>query len=575
MRSETKKNLQERLLTSLFFVCTLMIGADMCSLQSREELSYGEFLSAVDGSQVQQVTIGPSHVWGVLSSGDTFLTRRLTDASLVSRLQAAEVKYGAVPQWRSGLYGVFFPGLALLGIGFLLAKHQANPLRGFGSRSRTLLISRPEVSFDAVAGCEEARAELLEVVQFMTAPERFRAMGADLPKGILLTGPPGTGKTLLARALAGEAGVPFFSLSGSDFVEMYVGVGAARVRGLFREARSQAPCVVFVDEIDALGKRRGSDSNDEREATLNQLLVELDGFDQDSRVLLVAATNRPDVIDPALLRPGRFDRQIVVDAPDRAGRLAILKVHAKGKKLCPDVSLSRLAAATPGMVGADLANLLNEAALLAGGCGQECISQMHLREAAEKVLAGPVRSSRLLSEEVKRRVAFHEAGHALVAHYSRTADPVEKISIVPRGKAALGYTLQRPAQDSYLFTETELKDRIRVLLGGRAAEQLAFGEVSTGAENDLERSSDLARRMAAHFGMGDSTGLLHAGKESGRWSPRMANLVDEQARQILWALFDEVVATLESHRDQLELVAAELYQREAMEASEFEELVDG
>ena len=423
-----------------------------------------------------------------------------------------------------------------------------------------------------MAGCDEAKSELTEIVDFLTAPEKFHEMGASMPRGVLLSGPPGTGKTLLARALAAESGVPFFSLSGSDFVEMYVGVGAARVRGLFEQARKQAPCIVFIDEIDALGKTRdqNSSNSDEREQTLNQLLVELDGFEQDSRVVLIGATNRPEVIDPALLRPGRFDRQVVVDAPDRVGRLAILEVHGRGKKIGPNTSLKKLAGSTAGMSGADLANILNEAALLAARGGASCIEQEHLHEAVEKVLAGPVRSNRLLDLNLKTRIAYHETGHALIAYHSPTADPVHKISIVPRGKAALGYTMQIPLSDSYLMTETELRDRIRVLLGGRAAEALIFNEVSTGAENDLERCTLLARRMVGHFGMGARTGLLHAGADLRGCSPEFAAKMDEQVQEMLEDIFKEAQAILAENRGQLEAVSQRLLKREVLEAEEFE-----
>src|SRR5690606_32227818 len=439
------------------------------------------------------------------------------------------------------------------------------------SRARLVAESDVGVSFDDVAGADEAKAELAEIVEFLRRPERFTALGAKIPKGVLLTGPPGTGKTLLARAVAGEAGVPFFSLSGSDFVEMFVGVGAARVRDLFEQAKQHAPCIVFVDELDAIGRARGvhvSNVNDEREHTLNQLLVEMDGFAPNSGVVILAATNRPDVLDPALLRPGRFDRQVVLDAPDVRGREAILRVHARGKRLAPDVDLAALARTTPGFSGADLANALNEAALLAARRGLARIGQAELEEAVEKVVAGPERKSRRLADEEKRRVAYHESGHALVALYSPHADPVHKISIVPRGRAALGYTLQLPTGDRYLLSEEALRDRIRELLGGRAAEEVVFGSVSTGAENDLEMATALARRMVCQFGMGESVGLMHVVRETG-WpglqtaapdlqrdcSEQTAHAVDQEVRALLDAAYAEARELLVRKRHQLERVA--------------------
>jgi cell division protease FtsH len=423
-----------------------------------------------------------------------FRTVRVEDPKLVDELQAAGVTFqGERPGIMSQL---LVSWLVPIGIMVLLWSFIGRRLGSAGEsilsfgKSKARLVAEKEtgITFRDVAGCEEAKYELQEVVDFLKHPARYKSIGANIPKGVLLIGPPGTGKTLLAKAVAGEAHVPFFSLSGSDFVEMFVGVGAARVRDLFQQAKAKAPCIVFIDELDAIGRQRGvhvGAVNDEREQTLNQLLVELDGFAANAGVIVLAATNRPDVLDRALLRPGRFDRQVVVDAPDIDGRLAILKVHVRGKPLAQDVDLRRIAQATPGFSGADLANATNEAALLAARRQGKEIQQKDLEDAVEKVIAGPERKSRRLREEERRRVAYHETGHALVAAYSTGADPVHKISIIPRGRAALGYTMQLPTDDQFLRTRSQLLDRIRGMLGGRAAEEVVFQEVTTGAENDL------------------------------------------------------------------------------------------
>ncbi len=578
-RDATRKRL-EVALASLLVVTALLMGGDLLLHSSQKTFSYSEFKSAVKQGQVSEATIGGSVLTGTLTDGKRFQAQRIAgDDDLLRSLEAAGVKFDGPAPWRTALYRGVAPTVALLGLFYILFNSFQTPLSKFGKRGRQLLVAEsPSVGFDRVAGCDEAKDELAEIVDFLTAPEKFLEMGAAMPRGVLLTGPPGTGKTLLARALAAEAGVPFFSLSGSDFVEMYVGVGAARVRDLFEQARRHSPCIVFIDEIDALGKTRdqggpGGGNNDEREQTLNQLLVELDGFDPSTQVVLIGATNRPTVIDPALLRPGRFDRQVVVDAPDRVGRLAILQVHSKGKKIGSTVSMQKLANATAGMSGADLANVLNESALLAARQGARSIEQEHLHAAMEKVVAGPVRSNRLLDPKLKRRIAYHEVGHALMAFHSPTAHPVHKISIVPRGKSALGYMMQLPPDDIYLMTQTEIRDEIRVLLGGRAAEALVFGEVSTGAENDLERCSLWARRMVGQFGMGESTGLLHAGGDLRGCSPAFAAKVDEAAQKLLAEIFEEAQEILAENRHQLESVAARLIKVEVMEAEEFESLL--
>jgi cell division protease FtsH len=524
-----------------------------------------------------------------------FRTERIEDPGLVNELQSAGVRYGAA---RPGVISQFLLAWVLpIAVMVLLWNLLARRMGGAGQsifaigKSRARLVADPDtgVTFADVAGCDEAKFELEEVVHFIKNPKQYEGVGARIPKGVLLVGPPGTGKTLLARAVAGEAKVPFFLISGSDFVEMFVGVGAARVRDLFQQAKGHAPCIIFIDELDAIGRQRGvhvGAVNDEREQTLNALLVEMDGFEPNIGVILLAATNRPEVLDRALLRPGRFDRQIIVDAPDLDGREAILKVHLKNKHLAPDVDLRRIAAATAGFSGADLANVLNEAALLAARRQATQITQADLEEAIEKVIAGPERKSRRLSDEDKRRVAFHEVGHALIAAHSLHADPVHKISIVPRGRAALGYTMQLPTEDQFLLTRTELVDRIRGLLGGRAAEEIVFGEVSTGAQNDLERATALARQMMAMYGMSARVGLASCAQRQPVFlnnssesqiqrdcSEETAREIDEEVKSLLGLCYEEAKEVLSAHRDELERVAAELIQHEAMDGQTFYQLI--
>jgi len=524
-----------------------------------------------------------------------FRTVRVEDPKLVTDLEAANVKFlGERPSILSQLVlsWIIPIGIMILIWTFISRRmgKAGESILSFG-KSRARLVAQKEtgVSFNDVAGCEEAKYELQEVVDFLKHPERYKSIGANIPKGVLLIGPPGTGKTLLARAVAGEAHAPFFSLSGSDFVEMFVGVGAARVRDLFQQAKAKAPCIVFIDELDAIGRQRGvhvGAVNDEREQTLNQLLVEMDGFAANAGVIVLAATNRPDVLDRALLRPGRFDRQVVVDAPDIDGRWAILKVHVRGKPLERDVDLRRIGQATPGFSGADLANAVNEAALLAARRHARMISQKDLEDAVEKVVAGPERKSRRLREEEKRRVAYHEVGHALVAAYSKCADPVHKISIIPRGRAALGYTMQLPTDDRFLMTRSQLLDRIRGMLGGRAAEEVIFNEVTTGAENDLEHATALARQMVCLFGMSDSVGLARcAQKQDGILLPgtdgsfqrdcseQTAQLIDAEVKKILSQAYIEAKEILNCHRDQLELVTQKLLESETLDAATFQALI--
>ncbi|HID76441.1 MAG TPA: ATP-dependent zinc metalloprotease FtsH [Planctomycetaceae bacterium] len=523
-----------------------------------------------------------------------FRTVRVEDPKLVEQLEAAGVKFTGV---RPGLMSqVMLAWVLPLGLMMLLWFFVFRRIGTAGqavmnigkSKARLVADKDTGVTFDDVAGCDEAKVELAEVVDFLKSPDRYAKLGAKIPKGLLLVGPPGTGKTLLARAIAGEAKVPFFSISGSDFVEMFVGVGAARVRDLFEQAKRHAPCIVFIDEIDAIGRQRGvhvGAVNDEREQTLNQLLVEMDGFEPNTGVILVAATNRPEVLDRALLRPGRFDRQVVVDVPDLEGRRAILEIHARNKPLAPDVDLSQIARATPGFSGADLANIMNEAALLAARRGSKTIAQQDLEEAVEKVVAGPERRSRRLDEEEKRRVAYHEVGHALVAAWSPHADPVHKISIVPRGRGALGYTLQLPEEQQYLLTRAELLDRIKGLLGGRAAEEIVFGDVSTGAQNDLERATALARQMVCTYGMSDAVGLMHCagarpqflpeadGSHQYDCSEETARQIDKEVQRILTEAYNGAKQILQTHRDLIERVAERLIQQETIDQATFHELI--
>lgn len=585
------------------------------------EISYSEFKDYLQRGDVTNAVIQPTVIMGEIKStnapavasrttetnaaaktnapgqltGFGFRTVRVDDPDLVKQLEAAHVNFrGVQPSGFSTLLLAWVVPLGLMALAWLFISRR---LRGAGEsilsfgKSKARLIAEREtgVTFRDVAGCEEAKYELEEVVDFLKHPERYKSIGANIPKGVLLVGPPGTGKTLLARAVAGEAKVPFFSISGSDFVEMFVGVGAARVRDLFQQAKAKAPCIVFIDELDAIGRQRGvhiGAVNDEREQTLNQLLVEMDGFAPNAGVIVLAATNRPDVLDHALLRPGRFDRQVVVDAPDIDGREAILRVHVRGKPLAKSVDLRAIAQSTPGFSGADLANAVNEAALLAARHHETEISQADLEEAVEKVVAGPERKSRRLKEEEKRRVAYHEVGHALVAAYSEHADPVHKISIIPRGRAALGYTLQLPVGDQFLMTRSELLDRIRGMLGGRAAEETAFDEVTTGAENDLERATVLARQMVCVFGMSEEIGLVRTVQCHGSaftleadglfqrdCSEHTAEQIDAEVKKILDTAYADARHILSDHHDQLDCVATELLKCETMDAQTFNRLI--
>jgi cell division protease FtsH len=567
-----------------------------------QPIAYSAFKQALAAGEVKRAAVAEQHIEGELlrarpEGGEEtvlFRTSRVEDPKLTEELLAAKVEVmGVHPSFLSQLLWAWLLPLALIfGLWIFLSRRFAAAgaqALSFGkSRARLVADADTGVDFSDVEGCREAKAELVEVVDYLKSPERYRALGAKIPKGVLLLGPPGTGKTLLARAVAGEAGVPFYSISGSDFVEMFVGVGAARVRDLFAQAKAQAPCIVFIDEIDAIGRQRGVQMgmvNDEREQTLNQLLVELDGFDANSGVIVLAATNRPEVLDRALLRPGRFDRQVLVDAPDRDGREAILRLHVANKPLAAGVDLARVARATPGFSGADLANVANEAALIAARERSPEITQRHLEESVEKVVAGPERKSRRLSEADRRRVAFHEVGHALVAARSEGADPVHKISIVPRGRGALGYTMQLPEEDRFLLSRSALESRIRTLLGGRAAEELVLGDVSTGAQDDLARATALARQMITVYGMGESAGLANCAQPANGafvaapggfvrdCSEATAREIDLEVKALLKHEYSEARGILAAERGALERIAGELLRHESLDGTRFGELL--
>jgi cell division protease FtsH len=565
----------------------------------REDLGLTEFQSELADGNVQDVELldQANELHGTLDDGTEFVVRfpdEYTD-ELTNQIIDAGVELPVASEkptfWEALWNNVGSLVLLVLVLGILMyvvIKMYAQTILGFGrSRSGAAVKDNLDARFSDVAGLDEAVEELVEIKDFLSDPGRFEALGARVPKGVLLYGPPGTGKTLLARAVAGEAGVPFISMSGSDFVEMYAGIGAARVRDLFKNARANAPTIVFIDEIDAVGRQRGAGlggGHDEREQTLNQLLVELDGFDPRSGVILMAATNRPDMLDPALLRPGRFDRQVVVDAPDLEGRKGILRVHARGTPLADDVDLDVLARQTPGMTGADLENLINEAALLSARHGEATISMMRLQAAIERILAGPERRTRVISDREKEIIATHEAGHALVGHALPSKDPVHKISIIPRGRA-LGYTLVLPTEDKFLRTRNELYDEMAMLLGGRTAEEIACSDMTTGAYDDIERATDIARRMVTEFGMSDAIGPVKlgtgghevfVGKEIGHgpeYSEEVAARIDAEIQRLLDEAHDTARSILQTHRTALDRLAAALIERETVDAAEIEELL--
>jgi len=560
------------------------------------EISYSEFKTALRTGEIATVSVGEERISGTYTEGDDgFYTVPVEDPGLLEELEAQDVEIKGEVAGDGGLLGSLLgwilPLVVMAAFWYWMIRRMkggaaggASSIFSFGkSKARVIQGEQTGVTFDDAGGAEQAIVELREVTEFLKNPERFQRLGGRMPKGVLLVGPPGTGKTLLARATAGEAGVPFYSLSGSEFVEMFVGVGASRVRDLFEQAKNNAPSIIFIDEIDAIGAKRGGlagmGGHEEREQTLNQLLAEMDGFEPNENVIVMAATNRPEVLDPALMRPGRFDRQIMVDLPDVVGRQEILRIHSREVVLSADVNLDVVARITPGFSGADLENMVNQAALLAARREKAAVEMADFNEAIERVVAGSERRTRAMNEQEKERVAYHEAGHALVASLLPNTDPVHKVTIVPRGRA-LGYTWQRPEEDRYLLSESELKDRLAVLLGGRVAEILVFGEASTGAANDLERATDIARRMVTEYGLSPQLGpvrlaaeqqVAYLGIQGGldsRVSPRTATQVDEETRRLSEEAVGQAWALLESHRSALERLAGKLCEQETVGGDE-------
>jgi cell division protease FtsH len=589
----------------LILLVVIAMGLKMTMPQETKpaEWTYSNFMEYVADGKIDKVTLQSVNdenyqIKGETKKGEKFtLFAPASDQGLHNILKEKNVtvdyKPSEGPPWWAGLLSTLLPVLLIAGFLFFMLQQtqgSGNRVMQFGkNRARMLDPEKQKVTFKDVAGVDEAKEELGEVVEFLKEPKCYIDIGAKIPKGVLLYGPPGTGKTLLAKAVAGEAGVPFFSISGSDFVEMFVGVGASRVRDLFEQAKKNSPCIVFVDEIDAVGRHRGAGlggGHGEREQTLNQLLVEMDGFDANEGIIILAATNRPDILDPALLRPGRFDRQVVVDSPDLDGRKEIIKVHARGKKLEDDIDLDVLARRTPGFTGADLANMVNEGALLAARRGKKKIGMKELEDAIERVIAGPEKKSRVMSDKEKRLVAYHEAGHAVVGSLLPNTDPVHKISIIPRGRAG-GYTLMLPTEDRHYLTRSHLLDEITTLLGGRVSEDIVLKDISTGAQNDLERATTLVRKMITEYGMSEELGPLTFGRPQeqiflGRdisrdrnYSEEVAFSIDKEARRIVEQCYQKAKQILEDNIHKLHLVATTLMEQETIEADEFEALMQG
>ncbi len=563
------------------------------------EIPYNQFLEYVEQGKVEKVVIEEKKITGFLKpeapeeKPQPFITIPLWDDKLAEKLKQHGVEFIVRPQTTNWFAYFFFSWVLPLALLFWFWSWMARRMTGgrsilsLGKRAKIYAESDTKVHFEDVAGCEEAKQELMEVVEFLKDPKKIQSLGGRPPKGVLLLGPPGTGKTLLARAVAGEAGVPFFSITGSEFIEMFVGVGAARVRDLFEQARQKAPCIIFIDEIDAIGRTRGASpiSHEEREQTLNQLLAEMDGFDPASGVVVMAATNRPEILDKALMRPGRFDRQIVVDKPDLAGREAILKIHTRNKKLCPDVDLHVVALRTPGFVGAELENVCNEAAIIAVRRRHDCISMEDFEAAIDRVVAGLEHKTRALSPHEKERVAYHESGHTIVAEIVPTGEPVHKVSIIPRGVGALGYTLQLPVEEKFLATEEELKDQLAILLGGRSAEEIVYGDVSTGAQNDLEKATEIARNMVCYLGMSSKLGpgtwgqrqqlayLEGSVQEFKNYSEETARLIDMEVRELLDEAHRRAREILETRRETLDRLAKLLEEKEVLSGDEVKALI--
>ena len=557
------------------------------------QISYSEFKAAIRGGQVQEVVVGEQSIRGTyrrdVNGSRNFSTTRIEDPKLVEDLEASGVRYTGelISRWVPEVLGWVIPLLLLFAIWSFFFRRMGGAEGGVmsfaRSKHRVFAEDDVKVSFADVAGVDEAEQELKEIVEFLRNPKKYTTLGGRIPKGVLLVGPPGTGKTLLARAVAGEAKVPFFSLSGSEFVEMFVGVGAARVRDLFNQAEQKAPCIIFIDELDALGRARVQSpmgSHEEREQTLNQLLAEMDGFDSRKAIIIMGATNRPEVLDPALLRPGRFDRQVLVDKPDIKGREEVLRIHTKQVKLGPNVDLKVVAARTAGFAGADLANLVNEAALLAARKDKTAVEMADFDEAIDRLIAG-LEKKRVMSQKEREIVAYHESGHAIVATASPGMDPVHKISIVQRGFGALGYTMQLPLEDRYLMQRVDLSNQLAVLLGGRTAEEIALGEISTGAQNDLMRATDIARAMVTEWGMSDALGAINydghkrskfldipIGPERGPYAEDTARMIDAEVKRIMTAAHEAARAILSGRRDMLEQVTRRLLEAEVMEGEE-------
>ncbi|MCD6293513.1 MAG: ATP-dependent zinc metalloprotease FtsH [Deltaproteobacteria bacterium] len=569
----------------------------------REQIPYSEFQNYLATDQISECVIMEKYISGTLRTMDPktgkprrFITIPLHDATLAGTLEKHGVKY-SVKIESHFLSNLLFTWVIPFAIIFLLWGYLGRKMGGAGmnflnigkSKAHIHAETEQKVTFKDAAGVDEAKEELGEVIEFLRNPEHFQRLGGHMPKGVLLVGPPGTGKTLLARAVSGEAGVPFFNISGSDFVEMFVGVGASRVRDLFEQARAKAPCIIFIDELDAIGRQRGGPmvmgGHDEREQTLNQLLVEMDGFDTGKGVMVLSATNRPEVLDKALLRPGRFDRQIVVDKPDLKGRVAILKIHIHGLKLAPDVDLEMIARRTPGFVGADLANVANEAAILAARINRGSITTADFEAAIDRVIAGPEKKNSTLDTEEKHRVAYHESGHTLIAKLVPTGEPIHKVSIIPRGIGALGYTLQVPEKEKFMATKNELLDQVAVLLGGRVAEEIVFGDISTGAQNDLEHSSELARNMVCSYGMSEKLGAITFGKknkslflgteynEEKNYSEETARQIDAEVKTVIHESYQRVRMLLKENRPILDALAAELEEKEVLSGEEVASIV--
>lgn len=584
----------------LFYLLIIMVIIWMFDLYGEKnskpaDISYTSFMQHVQQDEIKQVTIVDNVISGKLKDGKEFSTVAPNDSKLVEKLEAKKVDIKAElppqPPWWMSILSSILPMLIIVGLWFMLMNQGGaggGKVMNFGkSRARRYDEEKLKITFKDVAGAEEAKQELEEVVEFLKHPQKYNDLGAKIPKGVLLYGSPGTGKTLLAKAVAGEAGVPFFSISGSDFVEMFVGVGASRVRDLFDQAKKSAPCIVFIDEIDAVGRQRGAGlggGHDEREQTLNQLLVEMDGFSANEGIIMIAATNRPDILDPALLRPGRFDRQIVVDRPDIKGRTEILKVHVKGKPMGPDVNLDVIAQRTPGFTGADLSNLVNEAALLTARKDKKAINMPEMEEAAERVIMGPERKSRVISDKEKRLTAYHEGGHTIVGMLLEHTDPVHKVTIIPRGRAG-GYTLSLPKEDKYYATRSEMLDELKVLLGGRVAEALVLKEISSGASNDLQRATQLARQMICEYGMSENIGpvtfghrqdQVFLGRDIARdkdYSEEVAAEIDKEVRSFMEDAYAATEKLLSDNIDKLHVIAKALMEKETLEEEEINQLV--